>query len=160
MLNIHKILKLSLCKLSYTKIMKYPFYSNDDLSNTKPINKEMYHYNNPYELYIKLLNSWDVNTCTPRMRDRWNINNKTVGQCSITAFIVQDIFGGEVYGVPLKDGHYHLFNVIGDSIFDLTSEQFQEILDYTLKYPQSRNEHFSSMDKYNRYVLLKSKLFG
>ena len=83
----------------------------------------------------------------------------TLGQCSITSFLIQDIFGGEVYGVPLKDGGYHCFNKVGDSIFDLTSEQFgDEKLEYTLNYPQSREEHFANEDKYSRYLYIKEKL--
>ena len=140
--------------------MKYPFYSNKEISNIHPLdNKLLDKYNNPYDLYLSLLDNYTIDTCTPRMRDRWNIKNKTVGQCSITAFIVQDVFGGEVYGVPLKDNHYHLFNLIGDVIFDLTSEQFNNSLSYTLDYPQKRNIHFSSKEKYDRYLLLKNKLF-
>ena len=95
------------------------------------------------------------------MQDRWSIDNKTLGQCSITAFLVQDLFGGSVYGVKLPDGNFHCFNVIGNSLFDLTSEQFQnEVLTYTLDYPQSRENHFKKEEKYQRYLLLKKEVLN
>ena len=62
------------------------------------------------------------------MQEKWSEANPTCGQCSITAFLVQDIFGGEVYGVSLGDGNYHCFNKVGDAVFDLTSEQFDHPL--------------------------------
>ena len=93
------------------------------------------------------------------MRKDWSKDNKTLGQCSITAFLVQDIFGGEVYGVPLGDGNYHCFNKIGDVAFDLTSEQFGDIrLDYQNVVLQSRDIHFSKEEKYQRYLYIKEQL--
>ena len=110
-------------------------------------------------LYDLLSNLWSEQTCAPRMRKDWNKNNKTLGQCSITAFLVQDIFGGEVYGVPLGDGNYHCFNKVGDVVFDLTSEQFCDTkLDYQNVVLQSRDVHFAKEEKYQRYLYLKEQL--
>lgn len=93
------------------------------------------------------------------MRRQWNENNKTLGQCSITAFLVQDIFGGDVLGVPLGDGNYHCFNVVDGVAFDLTSAQFGDAaLDYGSALPQSREIHFAKQEKKERYLLLKEKL--
>ena len=78
----------------------------------------------PRDLYDALLGLWCADTCAPRMRSEWTPDNPTLGQCSITAFLVQDIFGGQVYGVPLKDGGFHCFNVVDGRRFDLTSQQF------------------------------------
>ena len=76
----------------------------------------------------------------------------------MTCLLVQDIFGGEIYGVYV-DGNVHCFSKVGDEIFDLTSEQFGDIkLNYTLDYPQSREEHLSNPDKKERYLYLVSKL--
>ena len=134
--------------------MYYNFAKTKDI---KPVNNE-YKINNPNELYDKLMNIWSIETCAPRLRNKWSNENKTVGQCSITSFLVQDIFAGEVYGVPLKEGAYHCFNVVDGIVFDLTNEQFDKPLIYTLDYPQNRNDHFSSKEKYERYLLLKQNL--
>ena len=71
---------------------------------------------------------------------------------------MQDIFGGEVYGVPNGDGNYHCFNVVGDAEFDLTSEQFDHPLEYTRDFPQSRETHFAKAEKKARYETLKDAL--
>ena len=53
----------------------------------------------------------------------------------------------------------HCFSKVNDEIFDLTSEQFGDMkLNYTLDYPQSREEHLSNPDKKERYLYLVSKL--
>ena len=82
--------------------------------------------------------------------------NKTLGQCSITAFLAQDIFGGKVYGVPRPGGNFHCYNVVGDCRFDLTSEQFgDEILVYEGNPEQFREVHFAKEEKRLRYEYLK-----
>lgn len=110
-------------------------------------------------LYRALKRAWCAETCAPRLRPDWSSENPTLGQCSITSFLVQDLLGGEVYGVPLEDGAVHCFNVVDGVAFDLTSEQFGgEKLTYTLEHPQSRERHFADADKYARYLLLKKRL--
>ena len=111
------------------------------------------------ELYDDLAHVWSADTCAPRMRERWSPDDPTVGQCSITAFLVQDIFGGKVFGIPLGDGNFHCYNVTQGYTFDLTSEQFGDrALSYTDKYEQSRDVHFSKDEKRLRYELLKKRL--
>ena len=112
----------------------------------------------PRDYYTLLSSIWCADTCAPRMRKDWTEEHKTLGQCSITAFLVQDIFGGEVYGVPLGDGNYHCFNKVGDAVFDLTSEQFDHPLAYTMDFPQSRETHFAKAEKKARYETLKEAL--
>ena len=135
------------------------YYNYEKTSDIKPINND-YLLDNPNDLYDKLMNVWCIDTCAPRFRDKYLKSHKTLGQCSITSFLVQDIFGGEVYGVPLKDGGYHCFNVVEGIMFDLTNEQFAHPLTYSLDYTQSREVHFKDQDKYERYLLLKNKLNG
>ncbi len=118
---------------------------------------------NPRELYWALCHCWSRETCAPRLRDQWSEEeNITIGQCSITAFLVQDIFGGEVYGIPMDDGGYHCYNVVDGVIFDLTSEQFkgEKELNYDKKNPQDRYEHFKDYTKFERYLLLTQALMN
>ena len=113
----------------------------------------------PRDYYDLLSKVWCRETCAPRMRDEWSEDNRTWGQCTITAFLMQDIYGGRVYGVKLPDGNYHSFNVVGDCTFDLTSEQFGDqppaLSDLS---EQSRATHFAKEEKRLRYELLKAKL--
>ena len=138
--------------------MKYNFYEVGAI-NIKPINKEFNKISNPFVLYDYLSKIWCKDTCAPRMRDEWSPNNKTKGQCSISAFLAQDIFGGDVYGIALEDGNFHCFNVVGDYVFDLTSEQFlPNKLNYNKVVIQSRDVYFVKTEKKARYEYLKEKL--
>ncbi len=139
--------------------MKYKFWGWEN-AKADPITKDYIKINNPIDLYDILSNVWSDKTCAPRMRSEWTPENKTLGQCSITAFLVQDIFGGLVYGIPLGDGNYHCFNVINDNCkFDLTSEQFGDIvLDYDNCEQQYREMHFSKEEKRLRYEYLKEQV--
>lgn len=113
----------------------------------------------PRDLYAALMQLWSAESCAPRLRGQWTPENPTLGQCSITAFLAQDIFGGRVYGILRPGGNYHCYNVIGDCVFDLTSEQFGgETLCYTDNPEQSRAVHFAKEEKYLRYLQLKEKL--
>lgn len=141
-----------------SKKKHYNFYSNKT-KNVAPINEEFSFILNQYHLYDLLSNCWCAETCAPRMRQNWSKDNITLGQCSITSFLAQDIFGGEVYAIILPNGDRHCYNKIGDVIFDLTSEQFGETkLKYECQNPQSRDTHFNDLEKLNRYALLKEKL--
>lgn len=141
--------------------MNYQFYGWEN-ANVHPINLAFSKIHNPRDLYDILSKIWSADTCAPRMRDKWSANNKTLGQCSITAFLAQDIFGGKVFGIPLKDGNFHCYNVVDNCVFDLTSEQFgNEKLDYSPENPeQFREIHFSKTEKYERYLLLKQNLLN
>ncbi|MCD7766120.1 MAG: hypothetical protein LUH53_06320 [Lachnospiraceae bacterium] len=113
----------------------------------------------PQDLYDALSELWCADTCAPRMRSDWSPENRTLGQCSITAFLAQDIFGGDVYGILRPGGNYHCYNVVGDCVFDLTSEQFgDEMLNYSGNPLQSREIHFAKEEKRLRYEKLKADL--
>ncbi len=137
--------------------MDYKFYGWNT-PEVKPINKKYNKIKSQRDLYDILSTIWCKDTCAPRMQDRWTSDNKTLGQCSITAFLVQDIFGGDVYGVRLDDGNYHCYNIVNGIKFDLTSEQFDHELIYDDKYKQKRDVHFSKLEKYERYKYLSKKL--
>lgn len=140
--------------------MEYNFYGWEN-ANAKPINDIYPSIGSPIDLYNALSKVWCAETCAPRMRDDWTEENKTLGQCSITAFLVQDIFGGKVYGIPRGNGNFHCYNVVGDSCFDLASEQFGEeakTLVYENNPEQFREVHFAKEEKRQRYELLKKKL--
>ena len=64
-----------------------------------------------------------------------------------------------MYGVPLPEGGFHCYNVVGESLFDLTSEQFgQAKFVYDEKNEQFREEHFRSEEKHARYEYLCREL--
>lgn len=138
--------------------MEYRFYGWQT-PDVKPIDPEWSKVKNQRHLYDLLLDCWTVETCAPMFRPEWSEKNPTLGQCTITAFLVQDIFGGEVYGIPLPGGIVHCYNVVDGIIFDLTSEQFgRKVLEYALENPQSREIKFARTMAKSRYELLKENL--
>lgn len=136
----------------------YRFYGHG-VANAAPADKRYSAVQTPRALYDLLCGIWCSYTCAPRLRESWTKENMTLGQCSITAFLVQDIFGGEVRGVLRPGGNYHCYNVVDGAVFDLTSEQFgDEELDYTDNPIQTREEHFAKEEKLRRYEYLKHEL--
>ena len=139
--------------------MKYSFYGWEH-ADVLAKNEIYQGIKTPKNLYDALsADVWCKETCAPRLQDEWSEENKTLGQCSITAFLAQDIFGGKVYGVLRPAGNYHCYNVVGDCVFDLTSEQFgDEVLIYEDNPEQFREEHFAKEEKRLRYEFLKKAL--
>ena len=137
---------------------KYAFYGWQT-ADVPAVAEEYKQIENPRHLYDLLSEIWCADTCAPRMRDGWTKENMTLGQCSITAFLAQDIFGGKVYGILRPGGNYHCYNVIGNCVFDLTSEQFgDEVLSYEVNPEQFREVHFVKEEKKLRYEYLKAEL--
>lgn len=139
--------------------MKEYYFYGWEHADVPAVNQIYQGIKNPRELYDVLSEIWCADTCAPRMRQNWSKENKTLGQCSITAFLAQDIFGGKVYGVPREGGNFHCYNVVGDCVFDLTSEQFgDEVLSYENNPEQFREVHFAKEEKRLRYDHLKNML--
>lgn len=137
---------------------EYKFYGWE-MADVQCINEQYNAIKDARHLYDLLSEIWCADTCAPRMRDSWSKENKTLGQCSITAFLAQDILGGEVYGILRAGGNYHCYNVIGEHIFDLTSEQFgDEKLCYEGNPIQKKEIHFAKEEKRLRYEYLKKEL--
>jgi len=138
--------------------MNYRFYGWQT-ADVKPACEEYGNVRDPRHLYDLLCGIWCEYTCAPRLRSGWSKDNITLGQCSITAFLAQDIFGGKVYGIPREGGNFHCYNVVGDCVFDLTSEQFRdEKLCYENNPEQFREVHFAKTEKKERYEYLRSEL--
>jgi len=136
----------------------YKFYGWEN-ATVKPTDKRYEKLGDAVGMYDALSEIWCEYTCAPRLRAEWSKENMTCGQCSITAFLVQDIFGGTVYGVPLENGNFHCYNDVNGHVFDLTSEQFGNTkLNYENNPEQLRSVHFAKEEKFERYKYLKAEL--
>jgi hypothetical protein len=84
----------------------------------------------------------------------WIENNPARGQCSVTAIVIQERFGGEILKTNV-DGQWHFYNVIDGIKYDLTIDQFEEPPNY-IDIPSTLEEGLSdtNQDKYN-YLLDK-----
>ena len=137
--------------------MTYKFYGNEVTCQANC--KEYAKIKTVRDMYDLMTKVWCEYSCAPRYRGEWSKDNMTLGQCSITSFLVQDIFGGKVYGVPLDEGGYHCYNVVEGQVFDITSEQFgDKKLAYKLENEQFREEHFKSEEKKARYEYIAEEL--
>ena len=138
--------------------MEYRFYGWEH-ADMPPANPRYARVKTPRDLYDLLSGLWCAKTCAPRLRAQWSPEDRTLGQCSITAFLAQDIFGGRVFGILRPGGNFHCYNVVSGRAFDLTSEQFSDCtLDYTENPEQFREVHFAADEKRLRYELLKTRL--
>ena len=113
-----------------------------------------------------LIQSWNLETCSPGLRDKWNEENPSIGQCAITALIVNDFFGGKIMRCMASSGS-HYYNIIDDELVDLTVEQFLgEIPQYENGEERTREYLLSNKDTQNRYEkllwmnFLKNFLYG
>lgn len=137
--------------------MNYSFYGWEQ-ADVPAVNEEYIKIKNPRMMYDILDEIWCEYTCAPRMRMLWSDDNKTLGQCSVTGFLAQDVFGGKVFGILRKGGNYHCYNSAGGRVFDLTSEQFgDEVLDYSDNPEQFREVHFEKTEKQERYEYLREE---
>ncbi|MBL6457012.1 hypothetical protein JMJ55_16875 [Belnapia sp. T6] len=76
----------------------------------------------PAAVQDRLRRSWSAGSSS-----RFRPDNPALGQCSATALVVHQVFGGEVLKtlVPLEGRMApHFYNRIGGRCFDFTAEQF------------------------------------
>ena len=107
-----------------------------------------------FEFKELLSECWNKDTCSPGLKDKWSEDNPSLGQCAITALIVNDYFGGKIMRCMSSSGS-HYYNLIDDKIFDLTVEQFLgEIPLYEEGKERTREYLLSNNDTKNRYKKL------
>ncbi len=95
-------------------------------------------------------------------------NNPALGQCAVTALIVNDYFGGKIVWceVTRPDGQKisHYFNKIGNNEIDLTRSQFPEGtivpagIEKKKEFATTRDFILSNEDTKARYLILKNKI--
>jgi hypothetical protein len=103
---------------------------------------------------IRLARSWSADTSAD---PEWSPENAALGQCAVTALVVQDELGGELLRTTVN-GVSHYFNRLPDgSELDLTRTQFAaweptaietRSREYVLSFPATRA----------RYELLRARV--
>ena len=113
---------------------------------------------NIHELKELLVKSWTKETCSPGLREHWNEDNPSLGQCAITSLIVNDLFGGKIMRCMASSGS-HYYNLIDNQIVDLTLEQFLgEIPQYENSEERTRDYLLGNEDTNSRYNQLNKNL--
>lgn len=94
---------------------------------------------------VKLVKCWSKESST-----LWTQENPAKGQCSVTAIVIQEFFGGSIMKTKLESGQFHFYNLINSKRIDFTKEQFPEPLNYD-DVLSSREEAFgdTNLKQYN-----------
>ncbi|MDD3006485.1 MAG: hypothetical protein PHX30_02805 [Candidatus Pacebacteria bacterium] len=113
-----------------------------------------------------LLKSWSRETSY--YSAEWNESNPALGQCAITALIVNDYFGGDIVWseaiLSNKQKISHYFNIIDGKEVDLTRSQFPKgtIIPKGIEKKKifiSTREYLMSYEgKNSRYAILKERV--
>ncbi len=109
----------------------------------------------PLDLYRAISCVWSTDTSSPT--DAWSPSNPAQNHCSVTALVVQDLFGGEILSTRTSGGT-HFYNLIDGRKWDLTVSQFAEPIAYD-DTPSSREAALADTSPH-KYQLLKSRLTG
>ncbi|HEY8886183.1 MAG TPA: hypothetical protein VIM31_01635 [Candidatus Microsaccharimonas sp.] len=109
--------------------------------------------------------SWAADTSNS---SEWSEDNPPMGQCAVTACVLQDYLGGDILNVQATNkegvGVSHYFNVIDGETIDLTKSQFRDgviLSEPVLKsgnYATTREYCLSFPSTNKRYELLASKV--
>lgn len=112
---------------------------------------------------MELRNAWCRETAHPSYQDKWTEDNPSIGQCLVTALIIQEQYGGDIYSCKVGNCS-HFVNVINERIIDKTAEQFGGI--NNIKYIsgsfrlRTRESLLKSKEVKDRYELLRKRLFN
>ncbi|MEE1084998.1 MAG: hypothetical protein UH850_14825 [Paludibacteraceae bacterium] len=110
---------------------------------------------------MELRKAWCRETAHPSYQDKWSEDNPSAGQCLVTALIVQERHGGDIYSCKVGNNS-HFVNVIDERIIDMTTEQFGGTSN--IKYvsgsfrKRTRASLIQNKDVKRRYELLKARL--
>jgi hypothetical protein len=110
---------------------------------------------------MELRQAWCRETAHSSYQNKWTEANPSMGQCCVTALVIQDQYGGDIYSCKVGRNS-HFINIIDDRIIDKTAEQFggtgrvQYINGSFVK--RSREALLKNKDVKTRYELLKARL--
>lgn len=111
-----------------------------------------------FERLVKALEeAWCYETCYSGSRDSWRLGNQAIGQCAVTALVVQDHLGGKIaFGLMPEAETSHYWNVVAGVRLDLTWKQFEDA--YQLPGHagfRTRENLLENEDTKERYEILK-----
>lgn len=98
--------------------------------------------------------SWELRTCYKDKKHLWNENEPYIGQCAISALIVNDLLGADIMKVKVgKESHY--YNILDGEIIDYTKFQYKSgSVNYADGKLVFRDELLSDSDTRHRYYIL------
>lgn len=146
-----------------TKNGRNIYYYGEEFGNEITIINNLYKkINTLNDLFEILLKCWDKDTAQTNAQNKYiHDKNPTFGQSEITAVLVNEMYGGSIHKVKLKDGNIHFFNRINNHYIDLTKDQF-DAEDIKISYEPNEIIEVgylnSNEDILERYTKLKNKI--
>jgi hypothetical protein len=112
------------------------------------------------DLLAALMASWARDTSG--YPSKWTEENPACGQCSVTALVIQDYFGGDIQRFAVVDSGNdmrHVANILpGGILLDATAGQFSSVPVYVPRINETRDEALAWNDTNQRYVLLADRV--
>ena len=71
-----------------------------------------------------LAKSWSSQTAI-----QWKPDNPALGQCNVTALLIEELFGGRILKTKLQEGS-HFYNEVDGHRYDFTNSQFTSQMEY------------------------------
>jgi len=108
------------------------------------------------EIFTSILaESWDA--ATSASPEQWSEANRALGQCAVTACVVQDYMGGDIFNTTatLPDGstNSHYYNSIASKEEDYTRSQFPDATTYSAGVPKTVGRDGTEYGSTREYIL-------
>ena len=117
---------------------------------------------------LKLLESilqkcWSKETCYPPIQKNWSPKNPALGQCAVTALVIQDYLGGDL--LYCKHIHHYWNRLPDGKVIDLTKQQFPKGTKICLDEIRTREYTLKSkiakkVKTQERYEILKKRVLN
>lgn len=104
-------------------------------------------------LFAALRDAWTADTSVD---SRWSPTCPALGQCAVTALVIQDYLGGDLMRCEVE-GASHYWNLVDGVEIDLTRSQFRYFLPHDIAV-RSRHYVLSSPDTMRRYETLRARV--
>jgi hypothetical protein len=108
------------------------------------------------ELADQLAQAWTKSTSADP--ERWSRQNPALGQCAVTALVVQDLFGGDLLRAQVRGVSHYWNRLPSGQEVDLTRQQFGDIADFPAGEFKTRGFVLSFPDTVERYLSLSRTL--
>lgn len=107
---------------------------------------------------FSIYSAWDSSTAFPMPTCDFLRNDRAIGQCAVSAVLLQDYFGGEIKKGIVNGLFKHYWNVIDGERLDITASQFCPPITITDEKNASRENLLTDSSFYQRYSILKSRV--
>lgn len=102
--------------------------------------------------------SWGIDTAYKDDIPKWSTDNPAVGQCAVTALIIHDFFGGQIYSGMSQDGIVHYWNKIHGLKIDLTRDQFRDTKNFMNITKWESEDLLKTGNVKERYDILRNRV--